>query len=80
LSQAWALNIPLLIRNADHWDDAPAVLLDLCRQLNVDAVHFNEEYGLHESRRDAAVAAAQGPEASTPAATWINCCSSPAAY
>jgi deoxyribodipyrimidine photo-lyase len=29
---------------------APAVLLDLCRQLNVDAVHFNEEYGLHESR------------------------------
>jgi deoxyribodipyrimidine photo-lyase len=22
----------------------------LCRQLNVDAVHFNEEYGVHESR------------------------------
>ena len=57
LSQALGeLNIPLLIRNAPRWDDAPQVLLDLCRQLNVDAVHFNEEYGLHETRRDAAVA------------------------
>jgi deoxyribodipyrimidine photo-lyase len=50
------LNIPLLIRNAPHWDDAPAVLLELCRQLQVDTVHLNEEYGIHEARRDAAVA------------------------
>ncbi|QXZ15458.1 deoxyribodipyrimidine photo-lyase [Pseudomonas sp. AO-1] len=53
-----ALNIPLLLRTADHWDQAPAVLLELCRQLNVETVHVNEEYGVHESQRDAAVAAA----------------------
>ncbi|WP_322844775.1 deoxyribodipyrimidine photo-lyase [Pseudomonas sp. B33.4] len=51
-----ALNIPLLIRTAAHWDQAPAELLELCRQLNIEAVHVNEEYGVHESRRDAAVA------------------------
>jgi len=49
------LNIPLLIRNAPRWDDAPTVLLDLCQQLKIDAVHVNDEYGIHESRRDAAV-------------------------
>ncbi|WP_432217705.1 deoxyribodipyrimidine photo-lyase [Pseudomonas kribbensis] len=52
------LNIPLLIRSAPHWDQAPAVLLELCRDLQVEAVHVNEEYGVHESRRDAAVARA----------------------
>ncbi|WP_093425053.1 MULTISPECIES: deoxyribodipyrimidine photo-lyase [unclassified Pseudomonas] len=56
LSQALAaLNIPLLIRHAPRWDDAPGVLLQLCRELKVDAVHVNEEYGVHETRRDAAV-------------------------
>jgi len=50
------VNIPLLIRSAPRWDQAPAVLLELCRQLKVEAVHVNEEYGIHESRRDAAVA------------------------
>lgn len=51
-----ALNIPLLIRKASRWDEAPKVLLDLCQQLKIDAVHANEEYGTHETRRDAAVA------------------------
>jgi deoxyribodipyrimidine photo-lyase len=50
------LSIPLLIRTAPHWNDAPRVLLDLCRQLKISAVHVNEEYGIHETRRDAAVA------------------------
>ncbi|MHC8357519.1 deoxyribodipyrimidine photo-lyase [Pseudomonas sp. LB3P81] len=50
------LNIPLLIRTASRWDQAPKVLLDLCQQLNIDAVHVNEEYGIHESRRDVGVA------------------------
>ncbi|WP_460126550.1 deoxyribodipyrimidine photo-lyase [Pseudomonas sp. S2_C03] len=50
------LHIPLMIRTANHWDEAPKVLLDLCRQLNIEAVHANEEYGIHESRRDTAVA------------------------
>ncbi|MEO6677061.1 MAG: deoxyribodipyrimidine photo-lyase [Pseudomonas sp.] len=52
------LNIPLLIRTAPRWDAAPQVLLELCRQLKIDAVHVNEEYGIHESRRDEAVAQA----------------------
>ena len=30
----------------------------MCRQLQIDAVHVNEEYGIHETRRDAAVARA----------------------
>ncbi len=50
------LNIPLLIRTAAHWDQAPAELLKLCQQLKIEALHVNEEYGVHESRRDAAVA------------------------
>lgn len=49
------LNIPLLIRDAPRWDDAPAVLLEMCQQLQIDAVYFNEEYGVHEALRDAAV-------------------------
>ncbi|RBB97710.1 deoxyribodipyrimidine photo-lyase [Pseudomonas sp. MWU12-2115] len=57
-SRLGELNIPLLLRTADHWDQAPAVLLELCVQLNVQAVHVNEEYGIHESQRDAAVAVA----------------------
>jgi deoxyribodipyrimidine photo-lyase len=53
-----ALNIPLLIRKASRWDEAPKVLLELCQQLKIDAVHANEEYGINETRRDAAVAQA----------------------
>ena len=50
------LNIPLLIRTATTWDQAPAVLLELCQQLGIYDVHVNEEYGIHETRRDHAVA------------------------
>lgn len=50
------LNIPLLIRPAPRWDEAPQVLLKVCRELKIDAVHVNEEYGLNETRRDAEVA------------------------
>ena len=52
------LNIPLLIRHADTWDQAPSVLSQLCRELKAESVHVNEEYGIHESRRDSAVAQA----------------------
>jgi deoxyribodipyrimidine photo-lyase len=52
-----ALNIPLLLRTAEHWDDAPAVLRQLCREHGIEAVHVNAEYGVHEQRRDQAVAA-----------------------
>jgi len=50
------LNIPLLIRSAAHWQQAPKVLLELCEELNIGAVHVNEEYGINETRRDQAVA------------------------
>jgi len=53
-----ALHIPLLIREADSWDKAPKVILDLCQQHDVQTVHCNDEYGVNESRRDQAVAAA----------------------
>jgi deoxyribodipyrimidine photo-lyase len=49
------LNIPLLIRKADHWAQAPAVLLQVCREHGVQALHLNEEYGVNETRRDQAV-------------------------
>ncbi|MDP9031484.1 MAG: deoxyribodipyrimidine photo-lyase, partial [Pseudomonadota bacterium] len=33
------LNIPLLIRHADTWDQAPEVLAGLCQELSVESVH-----------------------------------------
>lgn len=48
------LNIPLLVRKIDTWDQAPATLLEVCRQHNIEAVHWNDEYGINEDRRDAA--------------------------
>lgn len=52
-----ALNIPLLIRSAERWQEAPAVIAQLCHELNISAVHVNTEYGVDESQRDAAVGA-----------------------
>ncbi|WP_440093315.1 deoxyribodipyrimidine photo-lyase [Pseudomonas syringae] len=49
------LNVPLLIREADTWDQAPEVLATLCKQFKVEGLHLNEEYGLNETRRDQAV-------------------------
>ncbi|WP_150642496.1 deoxyribodipyrimidine photo-lyase [Pseudomonas fluorescens] len=49
------LNIPLLIRHASTWEQVPLVVLELCRQHGIEAVHANEEYGIHESQRDVAV-------------------------
>lgn len=59
------LNIPLLIREAANWSQAPHVLLTLCRELKASAVHVNEEYGVNEGLRDTEVARtikAQGVE------------------
>ncbi|MCQ2989986.1 deoxyribodipyrimidine photo-lyase [Pseudomonas tremae] len=49
------LNVPLLIREADTWDKAPEVLSTLCKELKVEGVHLNQEYGVNETRRDQAV-------------------------
>lgn len=55
LSQSLAaLNIPMLIRQVDTWEDAPRCVLDVCRQHGIEAVHWNEEYGINETRRDEA--------------------------
>lgn len=50
-----ALNVPLLIRLAPHWRDAPEVLAELCREHDIAGVWVNEEYGLNEQARDQAV-------------------------
>ncbi|WP_208598742.1 deoxyribodipyrimidine photo-lyase [Pseudomonas guineae] len=52
------LNVPLLVRHADDWSAAPQVIAELCQQLQTSTVHANEEYGVHESRRDQAVSEA----------------------
>ena len=50
------LNVPLLIRTSHTWSDAPKVISELCAELQIDTVQVNDEYGVHESRRDQAVA------------------------
>lgn len=52
------LNVPLLIRQAPRWSDAPQVLAQLCREQDIATLWINDEYGIHESRRDQAVAEA----------------------
>lgn len=47
-----ALNVPLLIRHVGNWQQVPEALLSLCQQLAIDAVQVNDEYGVHEQRRD----------------------------
>ena len=51
------LNVPLLVRTADDWSAAPQVVAQVCRELEIASVQVNQEYGVHESRRDQAVAA-----------------------
>ena len=52
------LGIPLLIRTAERWAQAPQVLLELAQELSLDQLHFNDEYGLNEAARDEATAQA----------------------
>lgn len=54
-TQLAALNVPLLVRQAPHWRDAPQVLGALCREHSIDCVWVNEEYGINEQARDRAV-------------------------
>lgn len=55
------LNVPLLIRHAPHWRDAPQVISELCLEHAIGCVQVNEEYGINESRRDREVAASLEP-------------------
>ncbi|MFS0828756.1 deoxyribodipyrimidine photo-lyase [Pseudomonas phoenicis] len=49
------LHIPLLIRTCDTWAEVPKAVLHLCQQHKIEAVHWNDEYGVNEQRRDDAV-------------------------
>jgi len=49
------LNIPLVLREVDRFDGVPELLLGIARELECDALFFNREYEVNESRRDAAV-------------------------
>ncbi|AIR89472.1 deoxyribodipyrimidine photo-lyase [Pseudomonas cremoricolorata] len=49
-----ALNIPLLVRTTRTWQDVPQTVLELCQKHQVEAVHWNDDYGVNEMRRDQA--------------------------
>ena len=46
------LNIPLLIINADTFDDCVHSLQRIITQLDISGVFFNIEYEINERRRD----------------------------
>lgn len=55
MSQSLAtLNIPLLVRTTQTWNEIPELLLELCRQHGIDTVHWNDDYGVNEQYRDEA--------------------------
>ena len=56
------LNVPLLIRSVDNWQVVPDALREICREQRIASVHVNDEYGVHEMRRDEAVANALAGE------------------
>jgi deoxyribodipyrimidine photo-lyase len=52
------LRIPLLVRRAETVSEIPSLLTALCAKHECDALAFNKEYEVNESRRDARVLAA----------------------
>ncbi len=54
------LGIPLLHRDIDDFNEAPATLLAIARETGASALHFNHEYPVDERTRDAAVIDAFG--------------------
>ncbi|RDB42272.1 deoxyribodipyrimidine photo-lyase [Halomonas sp. DQ26W] len=54
------LNIPLLHRDIESYDQAPSTLLAIARKTGAKELHFNREYALDEQHRDQAVAASFG--------------------
>jgi len=47
-------NVALLVREAPRFDDAPKALLDAAKEHHCNALFFNKQYEVNESRRDAA--------------------------
>lgn len=46
------LGIPLIMLDIDYFRDAPAALIELAQQHDCRAIHFNNEFGIDERRRD----------------------------
>ena len=46
------LGIPMTFLTADRFSDSIEQLAKLCREQKITRVHFNEEYGVNERRRD----------------------------
>lgn len=55
-SRLMALNIPLLVETVDYFHNTPDLLLSICQQYKINAVHFNKQYEVNELQRDNAVA------------------------
>lgn len=49
------LNIPLIVKCIDLWKDTPNVILQLCNEHNIQAVHANINLEVNELKRDAEV-------------------------
>ena len=49
------IGLPLLIRHAPRFADAPQALLAVCREFDIDRVLWNQEYEVDEQARDAVV-------------------------
>ncbi len=49
------LNIPLKVIDRNWFDEVPAALKTLCRDVEADALYFNREYEVNEQQRDEAV-------------------------
>ena len=47
------LNIPLLIRACDSFEESPSLVIDVARQHKCQKLFFNKEYEVYEDRRDA---------------------------
>lgn len=45
-------NIPLIIKKIDVWDDVPSYLEKLVKELKVDHIYANAEFGYNEQQRD----------------------------
>jgi len=46
------LNIPLLIKTCDRFEDTPAIVLGVAKQHRCSTLFFNREYEFNESVRD----------------------------
>ena len=49
------LNIPLIMLDIDHFADIPTQLVEFAQQHDCGTIHFNDEYGIDERRRDQGV-------------------------